>query len=143
MPSTGRHSEAFSQEIVPIHQGSEGKSLSRPCHNPHLLAWRDFPASSVGAYARGGLCVVRLLYHPTGAREGGDRRPGERHQAFCPEVGRHWSETSGWETAGTGARLQAGKRPALERDFKLANGRHWSKTSRSSTRGFSTCSALY
>ena len=39
-----------------------------------------------GAYARGGLCVVRLLYSPTGAREGGDRRPGERHQASCPDL---------------------------------------------------------
>ena len=37
-----------------------------------------------GAYARGGLCVVRLLYSPTGAREGGDRRPGERHHASYP-----------------------------------------------------------
>ena len=37
--------------------------------------------------------------------------------------------------AGTGARLQAGKRPALERDFKLANGRHWSGTSSWQTAG--------
>ena len=37
--------------------------------------------------------------------------------------------------AGTGARLQAGKRPALERDFKLTNGRHWSETSSWQTAG--------
>ena len=67
-------------------QLSGRRSLSRPCPSPHRLAWRDFPAPSVGAYARGGLCVVRLLYHPTGAREGGDRKPGERHHASCPDL---------------------------------------------------------
>ena len=30
--------------------------------------------------------MVRLLYHPTGAREGGDRLTGVRHQASCPDL---------------------------------------------------------
>ena len=48
--------------------------IFRPLPQRPLSTWRDFPAPSVGAVMREvGLCVVRLLYHPTGAREGGDR----------------------------------------------------------------------
>ena len=87
MPSTGRHSEAFSQEIVPIHQGRARERVSLYLALVlNLLAWRHFPASSVGAYARGGPCDVCLLYQPTGAREGEDQKPGERHHASCPDL---------------------------------------------------------
>ena len=87
MPSTGRHSEAFSQEIVPIHQGRARERVSLYLALVlNLLAWRHFPASRVGAYARGGPCDVCLLYQPTGAREGEDQKPGERHHASCPDL---------------------------------------------------------
>ena len=87
MPSTSRHSEAFSQEIVPIHQGRARERVSFYLALVlNLLAWRHFPASSVGAYARGGPCDVCLLYQPTGAREGEDQKPGERHHASCPDL---------------------------------------------------------
>ena len=86
LPSTGRRSEAFSQEIVPIHQGNS--SRERVSLDLALvlifLPGEIFLHLAFGAYARGGLCVVRLLYHPTGAREGGDPRPGVRHHASCP-----------------------------------------------------------
>ena len=39
----------------------------------HFLPGETFLLLALERYARGGLCVVRLLYHPTGAREGGDR----------------------------------------------------------------------
>ena len=87
MPSTGRHSEAFSQEIVPIHQGRARERVSLYLDLVlNLLAWRHFPASGVGAYTRGGPCDVCLLYQPTGAREGEDQKPGERHHASCPDL---------------------------------------------------------
>ena len=87
MPSTSCHSEAFSQEIVPIHQGRARERVSLYLALVlNLLAWRHFPASSVGAYARGGPCDVCLLYQPTGAREGEDQKPGERHHASCPDL---------------------------------------------------------
>ena len=114
MPSTGRHSEAFSQEIVPIHQGRARERVSLYLALVlNLLAWRHFPASSVGAYARGGPCDVCLLYQPTGAREGEDQKPGERHHASCPDLlrvvpdpyhalGRGWMGDGGrWKKIGT------------------------------------------
>ena len=51
-----------------------------------FLPGDHFPASSVGAYARGGPCDVCLPYHPTRAWEGEDQKPGERHQASCPDL---------------------------------------------------------